>query len=284
MADISDVQNAMVSAIAQLLYPNGIGLPSLTGVPTTVYGGWPQSAQLDADLAGFANGKGGKVHVTVFPNGTESNVTRYMSDWVPLGNTPATLTLAIAGQTVTLGGTVSLPQNVALLVDGLAYTYAVQAGDTLTTIATALAVQVPGATNAGAMITVASTSRIAAARAGGIGTAYRELRRQKKVVQVTIWADTPDHRNVTAAAIDGAFASLNFMNLPDGSAARMIYQSSITDDGTQRANLYRRDLKYSMEFATTQIADATEIVVAQENIQTGVTGVDVALSSRTTYQ
>lgn len=283
MADVVDVMSALVAAMAQVIYPNGTGQPSVTGLATIVYPGWPQSSQLDKDLAAFNTG-GGRVHVTVYPTGTEKNVTKYSNDWMPLSQPALTVTLTVAGQTVTVGGTVSTPQNVALLVNGLAYTYAVQANDTLTSIATALAVQVPGASNTGPVITLPATARIQAARVGGAGTLSREVRRQQRAVQLTIWADTPAHREATAQAIDVALAATEFVTLADQSAARIIYQSSRLDDGTQKANLYRRDLIYMVEYATTQTSSATSITVAQENLSTGVSGSSATTSTRTTYQ
>jgi hypothetical protein len=283
MADIVDVMSALVAAMAQIIYPNGTSQPSVTGLPTIIYPGWPQSSQLDKDLAAFNTGTG-KIHVTVYPTGTEKNLTRYSNDWILLSQPAPTVTLLVVAQTVTVSGTVSTPQNVALLVNGLPYTYALQAGDTLTTIATALAVLVPGASNAGPVITLPATARIQAARVGGAGTMFRELRRQQRAVQLTIWADTPAHREATAQAIDVALAATEFVALPDQTAARIIYQSSHLDDATQKANLYRRDLIYSAEYATTQTSAATTVTVAQENLNTGVSGSSATTTTRTTYQ
>lgn len=283
MADLTDVSNALVALVAQVLYPNGTAQPSITGVPTLVYAGWPTASQLDADLAGLPGGTG-RMHVTVFPTSTEKNVTRYFPDWQPKTQNAATLALSVAGQAITISGTVSTPQNVAVLVDGSAYTYAVQAGDTLTSIATALAALIPGATNAGAVITVPDGHPIRAARAGGSGTLQRETKRQMRVMQMTVWADTPDNRSATAAAIDSALSGIERIALPDGTLARMIYKAAHENDALQKAALFRRDLLYSVEYATTQVTDATEVVVVQENIDVGVTGADVYPTTTTVYQ
>jgi LysM repeat protein len=283
MADLTDVSNALVALIAQTLYPNGIGQAPVTGVPTVVYAGWPTASQLDADLAGLPTGAG-RMHVTVFPTATEKNVTRYLPDWQTKTQTAATLALSISGQTITVSGTVNTPQNVAVLVNGAAYTYAVQSGDTLTSIATALAALIPGATNAGAVITVPSGQPIRAARAGGSGTLQRETKRQERVMQLSVWADTPDHRSATAAAIDNALSGIERIALPDGTLARLIYRAAHEDDMLQKSALWRRDLLYSVEYATTQTAGATEVVVGQENIDVGVTGADVYPTTTTVYQ
>lgn len=283
MADVFDALNGLVATIAQAIYPNGTGAPSASGLPTIVYPGWPQSSQLDADLAGFKTGTG-RIHVTVFASGSEKRLPAYSTAWQTLSINDATLSLVIAGQAVTVGGSVSTPQNAALLVNGLPYTYAVQAGDTTTSIATALAVQVPGASNVGPVITMPATARIGAARAGGSGQFIREVRRQLRTVQITIWADTPDHRKATLDAMDPVLAGLEFITLSDGTDGRMLYQSSRPDDGTQRANCYRIDMLYTVEYATTQTMNATTIVVAQENLNTGVSGSNQTTTTKTFYQ
>lgn len=283
MADIIDVMNAFVASIAQTIYPNGTGQASVTGLATKVYPGWPQSSQLDADLAGFAKG-GGAIHVTVYPTGTEKNVTRFSNGWQTLADAAPTITLTIAGQAVSLGGTVSVPQNVALLVGGLPYVYAVQLSDTLTSIATALASMISGATSSGPIITLPPSARIQAARSGSVGTSVREIRRQQRTMQLTIWADTPAHREATAQALDVALAATEYLLLPDGTGARIVYQSSRLDDATQKANLYRRDLLYIAEYATTQTMQATEVVMTQQNQHVGMTGASADLTVSTIYQ
>lgn len=284
MADISDVSATLVALIAAAIYPSGTGQPSVTGQPTVIYAGWPTSSQLDADLAGFSNGKGGRLHVTVFPTNTEKREPAYSMDWQQLTLTSPTLTATISGQTVTLAGTISTPQNVALLVNGAGYVYAVQAADTLATIAAALAAQVPGASSSGAVITVPNGAKLTAARTGAGGTVQRELRRQMRVMQITVWADTPANRDATAQAVDIALAAMERFTLADQTQARLLYQASHQIDSQSKANLYRRDLMYSVEYSTTQTAGATDVVIGVENFSAGETGVDSYPVSTTIVQ
>jgi len=271
VADLTDVQDALVALIAAALYPNGTDQPSAVSVPVIVYAGWPQASQLDADLAAIPAGNG-RIHVTVFATKTERNTTRYPTTPQDATVVDPTLTLTIAGQTVTIGGTVFTPQNVALLIDKLAYTYAIQANDTLDSIAAALAMQIPGASSAGHVITIASGSIIRAARAGGSGTSISEVRRQMRLFQITIWADTPDNRKAVAKLVDPMLSNQEFITLADGTGARIIYQSSCDDDMPQKANAYRRDLLYQVEYATTLEIDSTQVVVQQENIANAISG------------
>lgn len=50
MADLSDVSTALVTLVTGVVYPNGIGQPSITGNPVVVYSGWPNMTQLKTDL------------------------------------------------------------------------------------------------------------------------------------------------------------------------------------------------------------------------------------------
>lgn len=267
MADISDVENALVALIAQTLYPNGTGQASAAGVPAKVYAGWPTQSQLDADMMG------GTAHVTVFPRPEERNTTRYSKDWKQQSVNTPTLTMTISGQTVTVGGIIPAannPHNVEVSANGQTFVYAVQVADTLTSIATALAVLIaagiPGTTSTGAVITLPNSARISAARVGVTGTMIREIRRQERLFQATIWADTPAHRDALAQLIDPVLAATPFLLLADQTAARLIYKGSPITDALQKAKLYRRDLLYTVEYGTTQTTTATQITQEQFGI------------------
>ncbi len=265
MAGLAHVSNALVALIAQIAYPNGTSQPSITGHAIKVYGGWPVPAVLAADL------KAGKAHISVFPTATEKIIDSAVSEWRELTEPITTLTLALAGQTVTVGGTVSTPQNAALVVDGNGYVYGVQAGDTLNSIATAFAALVSvdqTATSAGAVITIPGAKAISP-RVGAAGSSIRELRRQSKVFQVSIWANCFDARDPLADAVDSALSATFHLPLPDGMTADLRYQSSRQDDSGQKEGIYRRDLLYAAEFSTTEVRTDTQITVTETNVSAG---------------
>lgn len=267
MADLTDAGNALVALAAQTLYPNGTGQPSVAGFGIRVYQGWPNPQQLDADLlVGIA-------HVSVFPRTEERNTTRYSKDWKQQAANATTLTLTINGQQVTVGGTIPAannPQNVVVVANGQSFAYAATSADTLTGIATALAALIAagiaGTSNTGAVITLPSSARISAARVGGTGTLIRELRRQERLFQISIWSDTPDHRDAVVQPLDVALAATAFLTMTDQTAARLIYKSSPIIDQYQKDKLYRRDLFYTVEYATTQTTAATQVVTEQTTI------------------
>lgn len=266
MADISDVSSSLVSRLAQILYPSGTSLPSVAGVPVMVYMGWPIKSVLDADLLA------GKAHVSVFPMATERNTTRHLRRWKTLVPPVNTLAVAISGQTITISGTVATPQNVMTMVDKQPYVYTVQVGDTLTSIATGLAALIPGASSAGPVVTVSEASRLTVARIGSNGISVLEIRRQERVMMISVWTDTPGHRDSVAQPLDLALADLAFLTMPDQTAARLIYRGSRIDDAQQKAKLYRRDLLYSVEYGTTQIEVGTQITQTQLNVDSDVAG------------
>ena len=55
--------------------------------------------------------------------------------------------------------------------------------------------------------------------------------------------------------------------MPDGFGARLIYKNSMVIDALQKANLYRRDLNYHVEYATT-VSKQRAAVIAPSAIST----------------
>jgi hypothetical protein len=202
----------------------------------------------------------------------------------------ATITAVIAGQGVTIGGAMPAPFTahvVSILVSGKVYPYQVLSTDTLATIATALAALIavdrPGTVAASGVVTLPSTASITAARVGVTGTSIRELRRQERVFQVTVWASTPAQRDVIGAALDLALAATEFLSMPDGYGARLIYRNSHISDDMQKSKLYRRDFQYSVEYATTQTATDTQITQEQLGVAMQNDGATQYAAARITY-
>jgi hypothetical protein len=266
MADYTDVQNAMVALAASAIYPNGTGAASATGLATYIYAGWPNAQQLNSDLAALNAGTGGRIHVSVFATNIERDVSRYFPWQSANGAAQTTLTATVAGSTLTIGGTVSVPQNVVVCVARVTYAYPVQAGDTLASIAAALAALIPGASSAGAVVT--TSSPVTYARVGGSGTVLTEQGRVARTFRTTVWAHTPGARASTAIAIDQAFRQMPFITLADGTQARMKYRASAQDDVPQRDEVYRRDIDYEIEFALTiaAILPAVAAIGLQETV------------------
>ena len=286
MADLSDVLGALVTSVAGVLYPNGTGNPSVTGFGVKIYAGWPNPDTLEADMrAAPAVG-----HVSIFPRPDEKNSTRFPPTWQTTAVNTATLTMTAAGQTVTVGGVVPAagnPHIVAVLANGKPYVYSVLATDTLASIAAALAaliaVDIAGTSAAGAIITLPNSARLLGARVGDTGTAAREVRRQERLFQISCWASTPANRDSLVQPIDAALAFQTFLTMPDGFGARLRYKSSAMLDEMQKDGVYRRDLFYTVEYATTQTETETQITQAQVNDAAAVAGVLPYVATTTTY-
>ena len=94
MADTADIEVAIVSLVAQAVYPDGVN--SSVGSPVKVYRGWAIPAQLDADLAG------GTLNVSVYATDTESKTTRHQPRWIDIpvaaNGQLTTAALKVAGQ------------------------------------------------------------------------------------------------------------------------------------------------------------------------------------------
>ena len=190
MADLSDAGNALVNAIAAILYPTGTASPSLTGERLLIYQGSPDAVTLAADLAA------GTIHVSVFPKGTET-VTSLSADddcWEEIADNGAT------------------------------------------------------------------------------GTAARELRRQTRVFAISVWAAGHDRRDAAAGAIDAGLAAIARLTLADGSVAVLRYVGATQIDGEQAAGLYRRDIAYSLDYATTRQQVLTAVATTVTDVTPGVAG------------
>lgn len=285
MADVSDAANVLVATAAAALYPNGTSQPSAAGgVPVRIYVGWPNTQQLDTDLAA------GTCHVSVFSRDEERNTTRWTPTWKETSRGTVTISLTATGQVITVAGvlpTADNPQHVASFVNGTPYTYLVQAGDTLASIAAALAalivVDVPGTVAAGATITLPPTARAGAQRVGVAGTVLRTTRQQEKLFQITVWADTPAHRDAVAGPLDAALSDIVRLTMPDLTTARLRYRGSTITDKSQKAIAYRRDLLYTVEYSTTVTATASEITAIETDIDAAAAGVPPFQRVATTF-
>lgn len=274
MSDLSDVMNVLAQTVAGALYPTGIsgaGAPSIAGQVASIYPGWPNPQQLDVDLPK------GIVHVNIYPWKQDRNTTRYMETWQVSAAPAPTITANVDGVTVTLGGAAGAGQNIAVLANGLAFVYQTLRGDTLASAAAALAAiinaAIAGTTAAGTQIILPATADIKAARVGASGTIAKGIRNQERIFMTGIWAGTPAARDAVAKIVDPAISNPRFLTMPDGYAARIIYHGSLLNDSEQTMGIYRRDLLYSVDYATTIAEQAWEVVIVETNITPANAGI-----------
>lgn len=265
MADLSDVTNTLASLADAAVYPNGDAAASVTGGSITIAPGWPNPKQLDGVLAA------GNAMVTVYPMpGMDANTTRFLMEEPFATSTPtASLTMTVSNNTVTVGGTIKAGEAAFISVNNNPYSHQVLSTDTTATIATALAGLIPNATVSGSVVTVGGTVFNLVASVSAIASLQTEIARQKRVFLITAWCPSPSVRDTIAKAIDVYMKSFQGLRitLPDNTYAVLIYRGTLETDDLSTRNIYRRDLRYEVEYATTITATANTIT----NLQTGYT-------------
>lgn len=275
MADQTDVANSLVQLLAATVYPNGTSNPSATGAAVKLYAGWPDAATLNKDFTATPR----VTHVTVFPSATAKSTTRHFAEWVPLVAPAPTVTMVVLNQTITLGGTVALPQAVALIVDGLDYVYGLQAGDTLATIAAALAALVSvdqPATAAGPVVTIPGAHRIVA-RAVANGISAKEVSREERVFVVSVWASCYEDREPLAAVLEPVLADLVRLAMPDGTAATCRFVGSEQVDTEQKQGIYRRDIRIAIDYGLILTRSDAAVVIVQTRRSALINGISTDL-------
>jgi hypothetical protein len=245
MADLSDVENALVLGVTNALYPQGVSQASIVAATCRIYRGWPLTASLNSDLAA------GVVNVSVFPAARRDEVPDPYLDRSYTTISPASLSASITGQSVTFSGLVASNQTAGLLVDGVPFSYPVNASDTADSIAANIAVLISATRTvalSGPTVTIPGVIALTG-RVVTNGTVSEELRRQRREIQVSCWCPSAALRDAVCQAVDLALTSSPFTTLTDGTMTHIHYVSTQVYDQSQNALLYRRDLCYLCEYA-----------------------------------
>ncbi len=159
MATLADVENAIVGIVAGALFPGTSYAPlsyaasAPAGLTIKAYRGWPDADTLNKDLAA------GRAHVSIFPDNITRLMTRFLAEWqAPATPAVPSLTALVAGNTVTFGGQAAPGQAVGIAIGDPPYlatwAYRPQAGDTPASVAAGFAALIPGASAAGAVLTL----------------------------------------------------------------------------------------------------------------------------------
>jgi hypothetical protein len=244
MADLSDVENAVVALVTGALYPNGISLPSVVGATCRVYRGWPQPASLNSDLVA------GKVNVTVFPAAVPDKVLDRYFDTLYAPVVSNSLVANVIAQSVAISGVPTIGQVVGLLVDGAPFSYAVNGGDTTESVAANLGTLINAkriAVLSGSTLSIPGVITLIG-RVVTNTTVMEALRRQSREIQANCWCPSPTLRDSVCSIVDAALAASSFIGLSDGTRAHIHYVSTQVYDQSQNALLYRRDINYEFEF------------------------------------
>jgi hypothetical protein len=267
MADISDVEQALVESITAVLYPAGSSQSSIVGALCRIYRGWPNSATLNADLSA------GAVNITIaVDNDSGRTTTRYLPQWQTISAQPGTAA-SVDGQTVTVAGTPIIGDVIGAMIDGMTFAYRIRAGDTPGLIAANLEqlIQVNRMANLqGAAVTIPGAASIVIRVVCDNATSF-ESRRQEKDLRIICWCPMPSIRDAVAATIDAAIDQLAFLLLPDSSQARILYRNTASYDQAQNALLYRRDLIYTVEYAAITTLQQPSMLFGASDLNSNIT-------------
>lgn len=246
MADLADVENAIIGVVLDGIYPNGTGSPSVVGATCRIYRGWPTTTGLNSDLAA------GVVNITIVPDNDPGTMvpTRDLR-WYTQPAAP-TLTATVAGNAVTLAGLPDASQLIGLWIDNRTFVISPVPGDSLNVVAaslTAAILQTRPALVSGPVITVPGAKSVVA-RVVTSGTTHSEVRRQARDIRVVLWCSDPTVRDLAAREVDLRLSKCQFLDLPDESSARLAYKGTVVFDQAQNAQLYRRDLIFTATYPT----------------------------------
>jgi len=254
MADVSEVSKFIAQRVAASLYPDGESETSLAGVPVKIYPGWPVPDALQLDI------EAGAAHVTVWPLPGERKVSTDLGRpfWTVAKGEPS-LQVNVNGSIITLSGEVTADTNVQIALGSKAYRFHFPANTTLSSVRERLSEALPLASILVGRIMVLNAGRITASVTTA-GTVVRELRRQIKEFQVTVWAPTPVLRNRIGMLVDVTLSEQHHIDLGDHAPAQMLYARQSESDAGGNFHIYRRDLIFSVNFALTQHSTASEVI------------------------
>ncbi len=266
MADIGDVTALLASMANAACYPNGAASPTVTGGTSdiVVNEGWPVPEYLDRDLAA------GKTNVTVFPLRLSASIVFQTLDEVYVV-APAVHGLAatISGGMITVTGTPGASEYLTIVADGR-HSYSrggASVAAILASIAADAVADYPSVSVVGSTITFPTIRLVA--RIGAAATLARVTHRQRQAVMISVWAPTPQLRNTVAAAVDVALKARNRLTFPDTSQGLLVAAYNEQHDDHQRASIYRRDLVFTVDYATLEQFPGWEVTSVNPTIDAG---------------
>jgi hypothetical protein len=260
MPGLFEVLATLGQEVATACYPNGTMQPSVTTRQITIESGeGPIRSQEDFDLVA------GNSHVYVYPDAKERIVTKFERIFQPMTKSLPTLILTVSSNTVTITGSVSIPQAVMIINNGIGYGYQVQGGDTLNDIASNTAALIPGATSTDNVITIPDSYSLIA-RVATNYSASEEIARTERVFNINIVSPTPTDRATILNAID-VYLKLNFRIVgSDNYYLLLFYQDTKVTDQLSHERVYKATLQYMIQYPTTYTSNFTSITDPFANV------------------
>ena len=100
------------------------------------------------------------------------------------------------------------------------------------------------------------------------GKVRKEIRRQERSIQVSVWSSDPAQRDTLGIVVDAFFAINPRLTASTGEVFYVRYKSEAQVDEHQKTNIYRRDLILSAEYPTSHDLDATPVTTVVTNVTT----------------
>lgn len=255
MADISDVTALLTQMATAAVYPNGASSPSVTTKPITIFEGWPLQQSLDAAIAA------GQSQVSIFPTRASAGAVFQVQneDYLIVPPVHGLTITSISGGIVSVTGAPTAGEYLTIIADGR-HAYS-RVGPDLPNILSQLAAD---ATADYPSVTVVPggiqfpTDRLKA-HVGAPAIKGRVTHRQRASVIISVWAPNNADRNAIAIAIDVALKAVNRLTFPDTSQGVIKAERFEQIDRLEPASIYRRDLVFSIEYATLEEYEAFEV-------------------------
>ncbi len=254
MASLIQVLQTLTSLVENACYPHGNSQPSVTGNQITINSGFPIRTQQDQQI-GLGNSM-----VYLYPTDKERVVTKFERIFRPIQKSNPTIfaTIDDINQTVTLTGSVSIPQSLVIIVNKVGYGYQIQSDDTLNRIASSMADLIPGATANNNVINLTNAFSIIA-RVATNYTAGEELSRVERVFDIFVVSPNYIDRSIIIDAIDVYLKQQYRFVLPDQFIAMLFYNKTVFRDDLEQYQVFKGWLEYMVQYPTTLVNDFTTI-------------------------
>lgn len=280
MADLSDITAMMAQKVADIIYPDGVSAGSVVGSAVKIFEGWPTPETLDLDMLGQVRidgeirdvGTGPICSVSIHPDPEAAGAVFQILNNPYVVNPPVhTLVPVLTGNTVSVSGTPSPGEYVTVILDGRgAYSrVGASVGDILQALLQDMQEQYPSSHIDGSGNLVIPAAGTIVVRTGAPCQMAQVSHRQKVMIRVTVWAPDPKRRSQIASLVDAALKSDLVVTLPDTSQALIVYLSTSQMDDHQTVAVYRRDLVYSVEYATLDTFTSYEVTAVVSTMDVG---------------
>lgn len=262
MASVLEVQEKLAELIEPIIYPNGTGSPSIINKDIKIINGYPVKDSLDKWL------DAGKAMISIFTiEKSDQNTTRYTKRWHSLSAPAATVEMVLDDNyVIIITGTAANEQVATIKTSVEVASHQITSGESMDDIAAALGVQLTGAIVVGNTITIPNDFNIQLG-VSVLGKVAKEIKRQNKRFCVTIWTPTYEDRDVIGEMIDVYLSDIERFVLPDDFYARIVYNGTVDIDDEQTHRMYKRELEYLIEYATTHTEEAPTHVVYDVQIE-----------------